>query len=315
VRISNVVCSFSVLVSMIVSSSSFAAGESPRSELAILPIQADLPKAKVEVLADAIAAALVDLLKTEVLGPAEVRELLSAAQLKVASTCDNVFCLTKLGKDLKVDWLLAAKATAASGKVLLSLKVVDVAGAQVAVRQQDAIGDDVLTYGADVRAVLGTLRAKLPTALQSSTPAPKPATAPAAKAEPDKSAPPKPEPAKVDAASKPAAPAPTSDKPGWIGMGHQDLDADTANYLGLKSAAGSIVKKVAEGGPAALAGLKVGVVILKVDGNSIASAAELSAALNKKKAGATVELVIWSGGKESTAVVTLKEAPAKADRK
>jgi serine protease Do len=57
---------------------------------------------------------------------------------------------------------------------------------------------------------------------------------------------------------------------------------------------GVYVKSVVEGSTAEKAGIKVGDVIIKIDGSSVASAEELIEALTYYEAGETVELVIKS---------------------
>jgi serine protease Do len=53
---------------------------------------------------------------------------------------------------------------------------------------------------------------------------------------------------------------------GWLGVTLQPLDRELADYLGIPDSTGAIVNSVAEGSPAARAGLKPGDVITAFDG-------------------------------------------------
>jgi hypothetical protein len=302
---------------------------------AVLPIQGELPKAKLEVLSDALAAAAGELFTADVLGPAEARELLPPPQQKLVNTCDNLFCFAKLGRELKAGVLLATRATAAKDRVLLSFKVIDVEANQIVARHQEAVTDDVVKYSVEVRGVIRQLRSKLPpgyvpvasapvavvkppprSEVVPPAPAPTRAPAPVPAPTPAPAPVPVPAPAPVAAPSAPAAePVVASDKPGWMGLNHKTLESGQAADLGLKKAIGTRVTGLAAGGPAALAGLKIGNVILKVDGAPIRTAEDLRTMLATRTVGATVELTVWRGGLEATVKVTLKEPPVKVEGK
>ena len=103
--------------------------------------------------------------------------------------------------------------------------------------------------------------------------------------------------------------------PGLIARGRYappDLGVKTDDRIGRillrrQGVAGVLVLEVAEGSPAARAGLKptrrrgdgaviVGDVILAIDGASVTSSAELASALETKTAGQTVALRVWRAG-------------------
>ncbi len=71
---------------------------------------------------------------------------------------------------------------------------------------------------------------------------------------------------------------------------------------------GVYVYTVYEGTAAEQAGLVVGDLILKFDGNEIKTSADLTTAVQKKKAGDKVEMVIYRDGEEKTIELTLGES-------
>jgi serine protease Do len=82
---------------------------------------------------------------------------------------------------------------------------------------------------------------------------------------------------------------------GFIGASVQDVTPDIAESLGVKDK-GAIVAEITEGGPSALAGLKPGDMILKVNGQPIASASDLTRAVGMAKAGDTIHLEVSRDG-------------------
>ena len=92
---------------------------------------------------------------------------------------------------------------------------------------------------------------------------------------------------------------------GYLGVGIQDVTRDLADGLGLGSSRGALVTDPAEGGPAKAAGVLSGDVIVKVDGDEIQDALDLSRTIAAKDPGATVKLDIWRNGKDESLSVTL----------
>lgn len=88
-----------------------------------------------------------------------------------------------------------------------------------------------------------------------------------------------------------------------LGVYVSELDQSTSKYQ-----AGLYITDVVTGGPAEAAGLKAYDRFVSVDGTDISSYADLSAVLNKKKAGDTVEVVVNRSGKEVTVNVTLTDS-------
>ena len=91
---------------------------------------------------------------------------------------------------------------------------------------------------------------------------------------------------------------------------HALLGALVSDYSASKNSTagfstGAKVEELSAGGAAAKAGVKVGDVVVRFNGEAIASSAELTAAVRFEKAGAKVDLVVERDGKEVTLRVTL----------
>lgn len=93
---------------------------------------------------------------------------------------------------------------------------------------------------------------------------------------------------------------------GYIGVSIKDVDQKEAKGLGLDKAQGVLVQDVLKGGAGADAGLKVGDVILTVDGKNVNAANELQSIIGQKHPGETASLKIFRDGKSMDLTVTLK---------
>ncbi|MDR2056032.1 MAG: DegQ family serine endoprotease [Desulfovibrio sp.] len=94
---------------------------------------------------------------------------------------------------------------------------------------------------------------------------------------------------------------------GWLGVGIQDVDDNTAKALGMNASRGALVEHVMENEPAAAAGLKDGDVIIEVDRKAIENAAALIRAIADKSPGSSVVLTLWRDGGTVDVKVTLGE--------
>jgi putative serine protease PepD len=86
-------------------------------------------------------------------------------------------------------------------------------------------------------------------------------------------------------------------------------------YLGVSTSGDSgrvTVAAVSAGGPAANAGLRVGDVISSVGGKRVSSPDDVAAAIQDRRPGESVEVVVERGGASQTLDVTLAERPADA---
>ncbi|MFC4624955.1 DegQ family serine endoprotease [Daeguia caeni] len=95
----------------------------------------------------------------------------------------------------------------------------------------------------------------------------------------------------------------------YIGATFQSIDSDIAASLGLKSAFGALVTAVVKGGPADVAGLKVGDVVLKVQDVRADNPDVLGYRLSTAGIGATVNMDIMRNGKSQTIAVKLAREP------
>ncbi len=92
---------------------------------------------------------------------------------------------------------------------------------------------------------------------------------------------------------------------GWLGVVIQDVDRDLALSFGLKKPEGALIAQMEPNGPAEKSGLKVGDIILKFNGRSIATSSDLPHAVGPTRAGSTVPVLIMRKGKKVTLDVTV----------
>jgi len=94
---------------------------------------------------------------------------------------------------------------------------------------------------------------------------------------------------------------------GWLGVRIQTVTDELAEGLRLDSANGALVASVTEGGPAEVAGIEQGDVILKFDGHEVNEMRKLPRMVAETGIGKAVDVVIWRKGKEVTLQVELGE--------
>jgi len=92
----------------------------------------------------------------------------------------------------------------------------------------------------------------------------------------------------------------------YLGIRYRDIEANEAVAKGWVEGAG--VVEVISGSPAESAGLKVGDIITKIDGEKVTKDNSLSKTIAKKKVGEQINLSVWRDDKEETISVILKEA-------
>jgi serine protease Do len=94
---------------------------------------------------------------------------------------------------------------------------------------------------------------------------------------------------------------------GRIGVQIQEVSKETADAFGLTKAGGALVNSVEKGGPAEKAGIESGDIILKADGRTVNTSAELPRIITQIKPGAKVALQVWRKGATKDIAVTVAE--------
>ena len=100
----------------------------------------------------------------------------------------------------------------------------------------------------------------------------------------------------------------------WVGATFQAVTADIASSLGMARPQGALVAGIEEGGPAEAAGLRLGDVVLSLDGKMVPHVESLGYRLATAGVGRTVELGIVSRGEPRNASIELREAPEVPER-
>jgi serine protease Do len=97
---------------------------------------------------------------------------------------------------------------------------------------------------------------------------------------------------------------------GYLGVAIQNIDSrGLAQSLGLPDMQGALISQVIKNAPADKAGLQDGDVIVKIDGQPIASANELRNAVARVAPATTVKVDIYRDGKKKTVEVTVAAQP------
>ena len=96
-------------------------------------------------------------------------------------------------------------------------------------------------------------------------------------------------------------------KRAFLGVSLMDLSDELREYFGSPKDTGALVASVEDNSPADKAGLKVGDVIVAVDGKDIESTWDLRGAIKEKKDGETVRIDILRGRNRQTLTATLVE--------
>jgi serine protease Do len=94
---------------------------------------------------------------------------------------------------------------------------------------------------------------------------------------------------------------------GRIGVTIQEVTHDLARSFGLAKPEGALVSSVEKGGPADRAGVEPGDVILKLNGNPVASSTQLPVAVARLKPGSEAKLEVWRNGATRTLTVKVGE--------
>jgi serine protease Do len=96
---------------------------------------------------------------------------------------------------------------------------------------------------------------------------------------------------------------------GWLGVSIQSLNADLSRSLNLTSTKGALVAQVVRGGPAEKAGLKSGDVVVKLNGQPIGTASELTRAVAVFAPGSKIAVEAIRDGQSKSFKVKIGERP------
>jgi serine protease Do len=101
----------------------------------------------------------------------------------------------------------------------------------------------------------------------------------------------------------------------WVGIGLQDITPDLMKFFNLKEKEGTLISQVYGGSPAEKAGLKVGDVVVEVDGVKITNSQDVVREVLKKQVGQKVNFVILREGKRTEISVTTAQMPEKIEER
>ncbi|MEO8382279.1 MAG: PDZ domain-containing protein [Acidobacteriota bacterium] len=96
----------------------------------------------------------------------------------------------------------------------------------------------------------------------------------------------------------------------YIGVSLTNLSPELREYFGAPKENGVMVESVQKDSPAEKAGIRVGDIVLGVDGDDVASSADLRHALQEKKEGDSVRIEVLRGRARQTLVAAVKERGA-----
>ncbi len=95
----------------------------------------------------------------------------------------------------------------------------------------------------------------------------------------------------------------------YLGVELVNLNEPLRAHFGVPEGSGVLVSNVVEGSPAARAGIQVGDILTRFDGEDATSSRKLTSMVRKAEAGDPVNLEIWRDGKVDTLSTTLDERP------
>jgi serine protease Do len=100
---------------------------------------------------------------------------------------------------------------------------------------------------------------------------------------------------------------------GWLGVVIQEVNKDLAESFGLERPAGALVAQVMDGGPAARSGLRVGDVILSLNGKPIVMSADLPHLVGALKPGSKARMEVVRDGDRKMLDVSIGAMPEEGE--
>ena len=95
----------------------------------------------------------------------------------------------------------------------------------------------------------------------------------------------------------------------WLGATGREVTSDVAHALGLRRPAGVLIETVHPDGPAERAGIRVGDVVLDVNGRPVDDAQALGYRIATLPIGGSADVTIWRKGEERTVTLPIRTAP------
>jgi len=102
---------------------------------------------------------------------------------------------------------------------------------------------------------------------------------------------------------------------GWLGVYIQNVDNELAKNFGYEGDTGVLIADIIEGSPAERADVKIGDIIVGVNGKTVDNVFELRRVVAAFKPGTAVDLKIVRKGEEKTVKFTIGEMPVKSAEK
>jgi serine protease Do len=102
---------------------------------------------------------------------------------------------------------------------------------------------------------------------------------------------------------------PSHPKPGWLGVTLQDMNTELSEALGTPQAGGAIIAAVDPSGPANQASLRVGDVLVSINGAPESDSRAFNRAIVMLKVGEPTHLMVWRDGKETAVDATAAAWP------
>lgn len=102
---------------------------------------------------------------------------------------------------------------------------------------------------------------------------------------------------------------------GWLGVEPQDITPDLMRAFGLRKQEGIVIAGVLRGSPAHQAGLRVGDILLELDGRPLRDSVDFLNTIAPLKPGAKVAVTVWREGRKHEVSVKVGERPVSSRRR